>query len=129
MAIKKTKQINSDISANYWNIESFNFHKPSMTLAVCLALYTSQASRENNELPIHRENLQLNEIDSSELVENPFVFIYEHLKEDPTVLPVLVSEEEPEETENDEETGELIVTKAKVPAVYESFFADAEDLV
>jgi len=127
MALQKPKQINSDISANYWMIESLNYDKPSKALSICLALYTSENSRENEEAPIHRERLQLNEIDSAEIEDNIFEFAYGRLKTDSTILPVLVSEEIPEVTENDPETGELIVVTERVPAVYESFFSEATD--
>lgn len=127
MALQKSKQINSDISADYWMIESLNYDKPSKTLAICLALYTSENSRENEETPIHRERLQLNEIESAEIEDNIFEFTYGRLKTDERILPVLVSEEVPEVTENDPETGELIVVTPKIPAVYKSFFEDSED--
>jgi len=128
-ALLKTKEINSDVSANYWNIEGFNYHKPSRALQVNLCLYTSEESRTAGDQPIHTEHLLFNDVSSSDLEENVFVFLYQLLKADHTVLPVLVSEEVPEVTENDPETGELIIVTPKVPAVYKSFFEDAEDLV
>lgn len=126
-ALLKTKEINSDISANYWNIESFNYHKPSKALQLNICLYTSADSRQAGDPPIHTEHLLFNDVESSDLEENVFVYLYQILKADHTVLPVLVREEVPEVTETDPETGELIVVTPRVPAVYKSFFEDAED--
>lgn len=127
-ALLKTKEINSDVSANYWNIEGFNYHKPSRALQLNLTLYTSEESRTAGDKPIHTEKILFNDVASSDLEENVFVFLYQLLKDDNSVLPVLVSEEVPEVTETDPETGELIVVTPKIPAVYKSYFEDAEDL-
>lgn len=129
MGLRKTKAINSDVSANYWNVESFSYDKPSMALQLNVSLYTSYESRQAGDKPIHSEHLLFNDVDDSNFENNTFVYFYQLLKSDPTALPVLVSEEVPEVTETDPETGELIVVTPKVPAVYKSYFEDAEDLV
>jgi len=127
MALRKSKSITSDVSANYWNIESFYYHKPSKVLQINLDLYTSYDSRIANEQPVHREHFSFSNVDDSNFENNTFVYLYQLLKSDPTVLPVLVSEEIPEVTDTDPETGELIIVTSRVPAVYASYFEDAED--
>lgn len=123
MALKKQKRINRDITANYWNIESFRYGKSVEKLQVILALYTSKLSRNEGEKPIEFHTLHLTGVDMLEA--NILRAIYQRLKVDPAYpspLSILVTEEIPEELDED---GEII--QEYVPAVYKSFFKDSED--
>jgi len=125
MALQKSYTVNSDISADYWRVESFNYDKPTKALTVCLGLYSSQESRQAGDKALSFYSMQFNNIDPIE--DNPFELIYDTLKTDTTVLPVLVTPEVPEVTDTDPETGEVTIVTPRIPAVYKSFFDDAED--
>ena len=127
MALIKEKQINRDISANFWNVEGFNYDNPSKALEVKLGLYTSKQSKLDGDTPIKTEHIQINNVEPSDLEDDISSFIETKLKTDPTIFPVLVSEEIPGETEVNHITGEIIVISPRIPAVYKSYFEDAED--
>lgn len=138
MALKKAKVINTDITADYWNIGTLEYTKEYSRLVLILDLYTSQESRNNGDNYVYREAFKIMNVTPSDIENNILEFAYAKLKEDNELFPewarILVSPEIPavpakEEVKN--EAGEVIEEAQEaiegVPAVYMSYFEEAED--
>ncbi len=78
MALRKEKQINSVLTADYWRIVHLAYHEQTKSLEVRLAIYISKLSRDNGDDSIASEKINIPNIEKNSPMS--YEFAYEQLE-------------------------------------------------
>jgi len=87
MALILEKELNTGIIGNYWKVTSFKFNILEGRCICKLSLYKDEDTRRNNKESITTEILRWQDketlfgLSSSENITNPFILMYNKIKE------------------------------------------------
>lgn len=125
MALIKSMSLTSDVNITYWNIEEISHIKDKEQLHFVIRGYSSEQYRMDDvHSYLYKEAITIPDKSVADIQGNLYEVAYEALKEYPDLpekFKVVVSEEVPAVLDDNRE----IITEA-IPAVYKSWFEDAE---